>query len=108
VLKAVAGELIELGRAGLKLQDLIGAEVRTGKLGAAAMMDAQAADLLVQHLHEIAKFLEAYSGALLVKDSDPLAVASGTLLLGGLAERLLHPGSRAADSPIPSGDIEMF
>jgi hypothetical protein len=107
LLKAVAGELNQLGHIGLKLQDLIGAEVRTGKLGSAAMMDAQAADLLVQHLQELAKFLEAYS-ALTVRESDPIAVASDTLLLGGLASRLSRPGSQMPHAPEAGGDVEMF
>lgn len=108
VLKALARELAGLASAGLKLQDLIGAEVRTGKLGTEAMLDAQAADHLSQQLQELAKFLETYSDALQREDADPIRVATGCLVLGALAKRLQDPGGILAPASSASGDLEMF
>jgi hypothetical protein len=108
VLKALGRELSGLVHAGLKLQDLIGAEVRTGKLGASAMQDAQAADLLSQQLQELARFLEAYADAIEGEEADPLASAASGLVLGALAERLRNPDGAIAAVPAANGDLEMF
>jgi len=108
VLKTLASVLADLGGIGQKLQEMIGSEFRTGKLGADAIMDAQAADLLVQYLHEISKFLGNYSAALLVEDADPLAAATSTLLLGGLVGRLMQSCNSAVIAAVADGDIEMF
>ncbi len=108
VLRALGRELAGLAGAGLKLQDLIGAEVRAGKLGAEAMLDAQAADLLSQQLQELAKFLEAYSDALQREDADPIRTATSSLVLGALAERLRNPGGIPTSVDSTNGDLEMF
>ncbi len=108
VLRALGRELAGLAAAGLKLQDLIGAEVRTGKLGAEAMLDAQAADLLSQQLQELAKFLESYSDAVEREDEDPIRAATGCLVLGALAERLRNLGGIPTSVDSVSGDLEMF
>lgn len=108
VLRALARELAALAAAGLKLQDLIGAEVRTGKLGTEAMLDAQAADLLSQQLQELAKFLETYTDALQREDADPIRVVTGCLVLGALAKRLQDPGGILASASNDGGDLEMF
>lgn len=108
VLRALGRELFGLAGTGLKLQDLIGAEVRTGKLGTEAMLDAQAADLLSQQLQELAKFLEAYSDALQREDEDPIRAATGCLVLGALAKRLQDPDGILTSVDSAGGDLEMF
>lgn len=107
VLFAVAQELAALGRTGAMLQELIANKAREGELSGMAFVDAQAADLLVQHLTELAKFLETYAEGINANARDPLAAALDNVLLSALSRRLASP--RAEDSPAPApGDLDMF
>jgi hypothetical protein len=106
LLMAVAQELSDLGDTGAMLQDLIAGKVRAGELDGRALLDAQAADLLVQQLSELAKFLRAYAQGLQTDIPDPLGAALNNVLLSALSRRLAP--SRAVESEQSSGDLEMF
>lgn len=107
VLFAVAHELAALGRTGAMLQELIANKARSGELTGMAFVDAQSADLLVQHLAELAKFFETYAEGIKAKARDPLAAALDNVLLSALSRRL---ASRRAqdDASLAPGDLDMF
>lgn len=106
VLGAVARELGDLGAASAALQELVAERIRGGAMSDTAVMDAQAADLLVQHLSELSKFVDAYARGLASAGADPLGSALETLVLGALAQRLstLSSTQIAPDS----GKLELF
>lgn len=108
LLNAVAQELSDLGRTGAMLQDLIAGKVRSGALSGMALLDAQAADLLVQHLNELAKFLRAYAQGLQSDAQDPLALALDSILLSALSRRLAPARATNGESEQSAGDLEMF
>jgi hypothetical protein len=109
LLIAVSQELSELGRTGEMLQDLIAGKVRAGALSGMALLDAQAADLLVQHLTELAKFLRAYAEGLQSDAPDPVGVALNSVLLSALSRRLApHRNDELDGASSAAGDLEMF
>jgi len=109
LLLAVAQELSDLGRTGAMLQDLIAGKVRSGALSGMALLDAQAADLLVQHLTELAKFLRAYADGMQSSASDPLGLALDSILLSALSRRLApHRAEEPEIAVSDAGDLEMF
>ncbi|WP_395647568.1 hypothetical protein [Terricaulis sp.] len=107
LLHALAHELNNLGRTGIVLQELLSKRISAGDLSEVAIMDAQSADLLVQHLNELANFLRAYAGALSAQEADPIRTALASVALGALVRRLSPAGGADADIG-PSGELQLF
>ena len=110
LLLAIANELAGLERAGAMLQDLVAGKVRSGALSGMALLDAQGADLLVQQLGELSRFLTTYAKAIRNNAADPLTTALDGVLLSALSRRLAsNPEDENPPASGPaSGEVEMF
>ncbi len=108
LLNAIGRELSELGRIGELLQGIVGAKIRSGAMSERALMDAQAADLLVQHLHELAAFLACYAEAVTTDDADPLGRALVGVRLGALVRRLAPERAVQAPPQVAAGELDLF
>lgn len=106
LLFAIANELANLERSGAMLQELVAGKVRSGTLSGMALLDAQDADLLVQHLAELSRFLKNYADGLQSGTPDPLSSALNSVLLGSLSLRLAS-ASTTIEMDQPSG-VELF
>jgi ubiquinone biosynthesis protein COQ9 len=85
---AVADELETLRRSCDELQELISRALRGGGFASAAIMELQAADVLMQTLQELSKFLRAYAWESQRRPDLALESAVGSIVLGALATRL--------------------
>lgn len=108
LLTAIGRELSELGRIGEVLQGVVGARIRSGALSEKALMDAQAADLLVQHLNELATFLDSYASAVASDDDDPLGRALKGVRLRGLVQRLAPARAAQEGAAVSAGELDLF
>ncbi len=88
VLVAVAQELQDLSDKNNALQSMITPLLKSELLNATHMIEVQSADMLTQHLAELAKFLSNYVRLSAAGETDSVSSALNTVVLSALAERL--------------------
>jgi len=101
-LDLVAREVTDLVAVGDQLQDLISRlAVAAGRVDPAAMMEAQAVDLLSQRLSGLAAFLRALAEAAPADVAADIDKALRVLNLTEQAQRLSNPATAPADEGDP-------
>jgi hypothetical protein len=106
---AVAQELSALNAMCATLQDVVAGKVRAGALSGGALVEAQAADAVAQHVAELEKFLRVYVDAIETLAEDPLGLALSGVSLTALGRRLApHRAQQAAEPVTPAGDLDLF